>query len=82
MLVDAMYFAVFFDMAQPKDDRFAMKKRINYFKYLNITDGIVFNKEIELDKVKYRIKAHSTFSIINSIDNHHFVICDVEKIKP
>ncbi len=81
MLVEPMYYAIFYDVAFPKNDKYAMKKRINYFKYLNLTDDVFFNKEVELDKVKYRILSHSTFTISNTVDNHLFVICDVEKIK-
>lgn len=81
MLVEPMYYAIFYDVAFPKNDKYAMKKRINYFKYLNLTDDVFFNKEVELDKVKYRILSHSTFTISNTVYNHLFVICDVEKIK-
>ncbi len=80
MLVDPMYYAVFYDVALPKTDEHAMKKRITYFKYRNLTDGIFEEKQVVLDGVEYRITQQSTFSIVNSVDNHQILICDVEKI--
>ncbi len=82
MLIDPMYYVIFYDMALPRDDEHAMKKRINYFKYIHLTEEPVEGKEVELDSVKYKIKYQSTFRIINSTDNTMFLICDVEKVKP
>lgn len=80
-MIEPMYFEVFFDVDKPKDDRFAMKMRITYYKYLNLIDGMIPNKEVDLSIGKCRIISYIKFSIINTVDNHHFVICDVEKIK-
>jgi hypothetical protein len=81
MLVEAMYFAIFFDVDKPRNDKFAIKRRINYAKYINLTDEVVPDKEVELDEIKYKIVDHLTFNIINSVDNHHILVCGIEKIK-
>lgn len=81
MLIDPMYYAVFYDVTKPKDDRFAMRKRINYFKYINLTDGME-EKTVELDGVKYKITEVRSFKVINPVDNTLFLVCDVEKVKP
>lgn len=81
MLVEPSYYAVFYDVEKPKDDRFAMRKRINYFKYINLTDGME-EKTVELDGVKYKIVEVRSFKVINPVDNYFFLVCDVEKVKP
>lgn len=79
MLVEPMFYVIFYDVAFPRTDKYAMKKRINYFKFMNLTDGIL-QKEVELDKVKYRVIQYLTFSIVNSVDNTLYLVCDIEKI--
>ena len=81
MLIDPMYYAVFYDVALPKDDRYAMRKKITYFKYINLTDDMG-QKSVELDGVKYNIKEIRTFKVLNTIDNTLYLIADVEKVKP
>lgn len=79
------YYAVFYDVAKPKDVRFALHKRITPQNFKNLTDDIV-GKEVELkdhleNVAVYKIIGISTFSIFNSVDNNFFVICDCEKLK-
>lgn len=88
MLIQPMYFAVFYDVKFPKDVLHAMSKRIDLNKFTNLTDGII-SKFVELDSIvdeqvkkeTYKVLNFSTFNINNSVDNHYLVICDVEKIK-
>jgi len=81
MLIDPMYYAVFYDIAFPRNDKYAMRKKINYYKWMNLTDGIG-EKQVELDGSKYVIVEMRTFKMLNTVDNTLFLICDVIKIKP
>lgn len=84
-MIEPIYYAVFYDVARPKNHMYAMNKRVLEKQYNNLTDDCG-GKEIELrsydDKIaKYRVLNHCTFSIFNSVDNHYFVVCECEKIK-
>lgn len=84
MLIQPMYYAIFYDNAYPKIERFAQNKRISRLQYLNLTDGMG-SKTVELiDKegknFNYVITQTSTFHIVNSCDNTYFVICNCDKI--
>lgn len=80
MLIDPMYYAVFYDVELPKNDKYAMKKRINYHKYMKITEGDLSEKNVELDGVQYEVFSISTFRIQNSVDNTLFAVCNVKKL--
>jgi len=84
MLVEPMYYAIFYDISLPMDVYNAMHKRINYAKYKNITDGVI-RKVVELvnkdgTAFSYNVISSKTFCIVNSIDNTYFVVCCVEKV--
>lgn len=72
MMVDIMYYAVFF-----KGNQRIGHKRINRHQWENLTDGVII-KQVELEKVPYDIINIKTFHIRNSVDNTMFAVCDVE----
>lgn len=82
-MIEPIYYAVLYDVAKPKTVEFAVNKRITRNSYVNLTDGIE-GKEVTIkgDETKiYKVLSVATFSILNTVDNHFFVICDCEKIK-
>lgn len=84
MVTAPIYYAVFYDVNKPKTSYFAMHKRISEKQWFNITDGIE-GKSVQLrsvdDKIaNYKIISQSIFSILNSVDNSFFVICDCQII--
>lgn len=80
MLIDPMYYAIFYDVDLPKNDYYAMRKRISYLKWTNLLDDMG-TKTITLDGVQYIILEIRTFKIINTVDNTLYLIADVEKVK-
>lgn len=85
MLIEPIYYAVFFDRAKPKDVQHALNKRITATNYKNLTDDNG-TKTVELKTAAGRVASFSivsvaTFNISNTVDNHFFVVCDVEQIK-
>lgn len=80
MLIDPIYYAVFYDIAFPYDVQHAMNKRISKMKYLNLLDNAVLTKTVFLNNRKYAIVGKKTFQIINTVDNHLFIICEVKKL--
>jgi hypothetical protein len=81
MLIEPMFYAIFYDVDHPKDVANAMLKRIDKNKYINISDGLI-QKNVFLNKDRYTILSAATFNIVNSIDNTFFVVCDVKKQLP
>lgn len=79
MLIDPIYYAVFFDINLPATSLYAMNKRITESQFKNIADGLP-GKNISLDGKDYQIINTKTFNIINTVDNHIFIICEVKKI--
>lgn len=84
MLIEPIYYAIFYDTAKPKMVQYAHNKRIDKKIFHNIIDDMG-NKEVKLkgydgDINNYRILSISTFQITNTVDNHLFVVCDCEKI--
>lgn len=73
MLIEPMYYAVFFLNGIPKH------KRILRSQWINLTDGII-EKTVELESIKYVVISIKTFNILNSVDNTHFAICDIQKV--
>ncbi len=68
MLVDPMYYAIFFDVDKPQTHEHALNKRIEYKTYRNLTDSIE-GKQVELhsDKVAtYQVISVKTFNICNT----------------
>lgn len=84
MLIEPIYYAIFYDIAKPKTAFHAINKRIKKEMFHNLVDGNGA-KEVDLKEkdgvvTKYQIVSISTFQITNTVDNHLFAICDCEKI--
>jgi len=81
MLIDPMYYATFFDVERPLEK--AITTRIERNKFVNLTDDIV-QKEVVLMLPNgtfqdFKVLEVKTFSIINSVDNTHIAVCNVER---
>jgi hypothetical protein len=84
MLIQPIYYAVFYDIAKPKTAHYAVNKRIDKRVFHNLVDDMG-TKDIELKNSegvfeKYRVISISTFQIVNTVDNHLFAVCECEKI--
>lgn len=84
MLIDPIYYAVFYDVAKPKHAGNAMNKRIDKKIFKNLVDDngskTVLLKDSSGTCTDYKIISVSTFTITNTVDNHLFAVCDCEKI--
>lgn len=70
------HIAVFFEKGSKKEVGY---KRIPFNTFESLTDGIE-GKTVFLGEDEYLLSASvKTFSIVNSIDNNRFVICEVLK---
>lgn len=83
MLIEPMYYAVFFDVDLPQTVQYALNKRMDQKQYNNLTDGIE-GKNLELQTINgkvslYRLISTKTFLITNTVDNCYYVICEVKK---
>lgn len=79
MLVDPMYYVVFFDVDDLKN--ISRNKRVHKNEFKNIIDGYS-EKEITLENnTKYKIVEVRTFNIRNTVDNTFFAVCDIQKLK-
>lgn len=84
MLIDPIYYAIFYDVDKPKDFINAMNKRINRRMFFNLDDDFS-GKTVELKTHEgiigsYKLISTTSFKIENSIDNNFFIICNVEKL--
>lgn len=79
MMIEPTYRGYFYDTSKPMDDANVMHKRMGVKMFRNLTDGIM-QKEVYLDGELYLVKRTRTFSVLNTIDNTFFVVCDVEKV--
>ncbi len=84
MLIEPIYYAVFYNTAKPKHIGNAINKRIDKRTYHNLVDD-AGTKTVELKNTagivtNYKIISVATFLIRNTVDNHLFAICDCEKI--
>lgn len=83
-MIEPIYYAVLYDIKEPKTVEFAINKRITKKAYENLTDGIegkevTIKREDEEPRI-YKILSVSTFNILNSVDNHFICVCDCEKL--
>ena len=72
MLIDPIYYAVFFLDDVPRH------KRIEKKQYDNLTDDLSAEKQIMIEGKTYHIKSFQTFNICNTVDNHFFVIIQLK----
>ena len=83
MLIQPIYYAIFYDLAKPKTAHYAMNKRIDKRMFHNLIDDMgnkTINLKVEGKVSTYKIVFISTFQITNTVDNHLFAVCDCEKI--
>jgi len=79
MLIDPIYYVVFYDINLPFTPLYAMSKRVTENQFKNIADGMPC-KTVSLDNVDYQILNTKTFNIVNTVDNHIFLICEIKKL--
>lgn len=79
MLIDPIYYAIFYDIEFPLNLYYAMNKRITKKQFDNLSDNLPF-KTVSLDNVNYQILNTKTFNIVNTVDNHIFLICEIKKL--
>ena len=79
MLIDPIYYIVFYDVNLPFTSLYAMNKRITEKQFKNIADDMPC-KTVSLNDTDYQILNTKTFNIINTVDNHIFIICEIKKL--
>jgi len=80
MVTDPIYYCIFYNIDLPFDLHHAMNKRITPGQFRNLTDDVIPNKRVILNKEEYIIINRKTFSIVNTVDNNIFLICEVKKL--
>ena len=84
-MIAPMYHVIFYDIDLPRTVSYAMQKRINEKKWLNITDGIM-DKTVELKTSDGQVALYKTegeimtFNVFNSVDNAFYAVCNVKKL--
>lgn len=83
MMVDPMFYAIFFDVEKPQTAEFALNKRIEEKVYNNLIDEAIPQKEVQLivddAPVWYTVESRKTFQIWNTVDNHYFIILEIKR---
>lgn len=83
MMIEPIYYSVFYDVDKPRQVDHAINKRIDEKVFNNLTDDTGPKEvilKIEGKEINYQIVSVSTFNISNTVDNHFFVVCDCKKI--
>lgn len=83
MLIEPIYYAVFFDTVKPRTTEYALNKRITAQMFRNLTDDNG-TKTVELKTVtgkvaEFKIISVTSFQILNTVDNSFFAVCDCKK---
>jgi len=79
MLIDPMYYIVFFDVDDSKN--VSRNKRVFVNEFKNITDGYSEKEIILENNQKYKIVEVRIFNIRNTVDNTIYAVCDIKKIQ-
>lgn len=84
MLIQPIYYIVFYDLSKPKTAYYAITKRVDKKQFHNILDDMGV-KQMDLknrngEVGRFTLKSVSTFQIVNTVDNTLIAVCECQKI--